>query len=330
MSLPLVSVIVPAYNEHAWIAGCLAAIGAQQYPHDHIEVLVVVDGDTTDDTAERARRLLEAGRYKNARVLRNPGNGTPSNLNHGLDAATGELVCRVDSRSVIAPDYVERCVEVLRTRPDVIVVGGTPVAIAGSGSDQAMGVARAFNNRYAMGWSRHHRGAKSGPSDTVYLGAFRTSELRAAGGWNVDFPTNQDFELNRRLSRSGTVWFDSGMEVGYVTRTSARALFRHYVRFGRWKVRYWRVTGDRPRPRQVVMLVGPPCALVVGGSVLVAASPRARAALIAGAGLAAMTIEMSGSRRPRGSPSVHAWSLVALGAAVSGWLAGVWRELAAR
>ncbi len=49
---PLVSVIVPCRNEACWIAGCLQSIFDNDYPIDHLEILVV-DGQSNDGTPER-------------------------------------------------------------------------------------------------------------------------------------------------------------------------------------------------------------------------------------------------------------------------------------
>ena len=137
-------------------------------------------------------------------------------------------------------------------------MGGSQVAVPRSDSTQDLGIARALNNKYGMGLSRYRRGARSGPSDTVYLGAFRTAELRRAGGWDERLATNQDFDLNRRMAEFGIVWFEAGLPVGYLPRASVAELFHQYHRFGRWKVRYWRTTGDRPQRRQLILLLGPP------------------------------------------------------------------------
>ena len=195
MKAPLVTVLIPAMNEERWIAECLVSVVAQDYPHHQVEIVVVVDGASTDATDRVARETLEPTDLSRVEVLRNPSGGTPSNLNAGLTVARGEILCRVDARSRIPADYVRRCVAVLTTRSEVAVVGGAQVAIASREGGLGDGIARALNNRYGMGWSRYRRGAESGPADTVYLGSFRTSELRSAGGWSLAFPTNQDFEL---------------------------------------------------------------------------------------------------------------------------------------
>ena len=68
--------------------------------------------------------------------------------------------------------------------------------------------------------------------ETVTFGCWPADVLRAHGGWDERFVRNQDFELNRRMGRTGTVWFDAELEVQYVPRSDLRALFRQYRRFG--------------------------------------------------------------------------------------------------
>src|SRR5206468_1325727 len=48
-SHPFVSVIIPVYNEEAYIAGALRAVLEQDYPSDMLEV-IVADGLSTDGT----------------------------------------------------------------------------------------------------------------------------------------------------------------------------------------------------------------------------------------------------------------------------------------
>ena len=219
------------------------------------------------------------------------------------------------------------CAEVLGSRPDVMVTGGAQVAIAVDDSARSVGIARALNNKYAMGGSRYRSGAESGPCDTVYLGAFRTAQLRSAGGWDEYFETNQDFELNRRLGRAGVVWFDSRLEVGYVPRQTITALWRQYHRFGRWKVRYWRRTGDRPQRRQWAMLAAGPVGAVVAAIVVTPPGDRRRR-LVAGAAIGAGALgllERRGNATPADGSGVRAVAAVAMLAVSGGWLSGVYR-----
>ena len=89
----------------------MRAVLAQDHPHDRLEV-VVVDGGSTDRTADVASKVLAAGDVA-WQIVDNPAGTTPSNLNAGLAVASGELLCRVDARSIVPPEYVRLCAEVL-------------------------------------------------------------------------------------------------------------------------------------------------------------------------------------------------------------------------
>jgi cellulose synthase/poly-beta-1,6-N-acetylglucosamine synthase-like glycosyltransferase len=320
--LPRVTVLVPARDEEAAIARCIEHIARQDYPANRIELLVV-DGASTDATARVARQAMVRLGIANGHVLSNPVATTPSNLNVGLGKATGELVCRVDARSFVEPHHVRTCVEVLEARPEVRVVGGSQIAVATDRHPVSVGIARALNNRWSMGFARYRSGRASGPADTVYLGAFRTDELREAGGWDERLPTNQDYELNRRMASQGVVWFDERLRTGYVPRASLRLLWEQYRRFGAWKARYWRVSGDRPQPRQQLLLAAVPVAAVVG----LAALRRHPVATVAAGLAAAVAVEVAGSDEPVGDALAHGAGVAAVATVGLGWWTGVVGEL---
>lgn len=325
---PFVTVLIPAKNEEADIERCVRHVSAQDHPHDRMEI-VLVDGGSTDSTVDVATQVLAEGDIPWT-VLENPIGTTPSNLNTGLDAAVGDLLCRVDARSMIPVEYVRLCSEVLSGREEVVVTGGAQLAVAVNDSALALGIARALNNRYAMGGSRYRSGAPSGPSDTVYLGAFRTAQLREAGGWDELMLTNQDFELNRRLGRDGVVFFDGRLRVGYIPRPTLVSLLAQYHRFGRSKVRYWRHTGDRPARRQWFLL-----SAGVGGSIALTAvaflgrTQPARTGVVAVLGSASLlaAVDHLGASEPEGGASARAVASVAASLVAAGWLSGVFREL---
>jgi succinoglycan biosynthesis protein ExoA len=321
--LPRVAVLIPARNEAESIATCLHRVLDQDIPRDQLEV-IIVDGDSDDSTGDIAAEVLEDAGLARWVVHHNPGGSTPSNLNAGLALVRAPMVCRVDARSLIPPTYVSTCASILDSRNEVVVVGGAQVAMPRSKSTRDVGIARALNNRYGMGLSRYRRGAQSGPSDTVYLGAFRTAQLRAVGGWDERLGTNQDFDLNHRIGAGGLVWFDAGLDVEYLPRRSLSELFQQYRRFGRWKVTYWTLSRQRPQPRQMLLLSAPVVAVGLG---LVGLRARTRTTVAVALGGAA-AIELLGSTNPRSpDPTAHAVAVAALGAIGVGWWSGVVQEM---
>lgn len=324
----LATVVVPMRNEEEAIARCIRAIADQDIALECVEVLLV-DGQSKDRTVEIAQAALEAADFGSARVLTNDAPGTPSNLNRGLAAAAGPVICRVDARSFVPRHYVRACMEVLDHRADVVVVGGSQHAVPPDETTMGRGIARSLNNRLTMGLAKYRRGAPSGPADTVYLGAFRTDQLRLAGGWNDEFATNQDFELNRRMAETGIVWFESSLVVDYLPRSELVDLWRQYVRFGSWKLRYWTLTHDRPRSRQLVLL-GLPLLLVVGAVTVVGLSGNRRrtTGLVMGtAALGAVVADAIGSDEGA-RPAERMAAVAATCTTSAGWLLGVYGGVA--
>ena len=322
--MTLTTVVIPARNEEAGLPAALASVLAQSAPLDQIEV-VVVDGASTDRTPIVAKQILDASPLHRWAVVTNPEATTPTNLNMGLEWARGEVVVRVDARSVLPPDYIERTRRVL-TDPSIAVVGGRQAARPAHDGFVARSIARALNNPYANGGARYrdHR-APSGRCDTAYLGVFRTGQLRAAGGWNVKFSSNQDFELSRRMEAAGSVWYEADLPVTYQPRATFQALLEQYRRFGRWKAIYWRSTGDRPQPRQLVLLAAPALGLTTAGAVVFAAPSIAIPAAAAGATALGLVDHVGGERSAPVSERMG--SCAAMAIIGLGWWSGAVQEV---
>jgi GT2 family glycosyltransferase len=219
----------------------LASVAAQDYDGP-VEILVA----SPDPVA--------VGRW-----VPNPTGGRSAGLNLGIASAAGEIVCRVDARTQLPTNYIRLCVDRLRD-PSVGVVGGGQRAVAGDNTRRARRIARALRNPWLLGGASYRRPGANGPTDTVYLGAFRRADLLAVGGYDEALDANEDFELCQRFRRAGfTVWLEA-CDVDYEARTSLRAVWHQYVAFGRSKVRYWRRTGERPNVRQLVAIAGAPAA----------------------------------------------------------------------
>ena len=107
---PRLLVLVPCRNEERFAPRLLAALAAQDYPADRVEV-VAIDDASADGTAA-ALEAFAAGR-PNVRVLRRPpevgGRGKPAALNDALGKFPGgDAVCVFDADSVPAPDALSR------------------------------------------------------------------------------------------------------------------------------------------------------------------------------------------------------------------------------
>ncbi len=104
--------IVPTLNGAHLLPACLDSLMQQSYASFEI---IVADGASTDGTAS-----LLASTYPSVRLLRLQRNGGFSgNVNAGLRAARGEVLCLLNNDAQAEPDWVAVCVETLCARPAV-------------------------------------------------------------------------------------------------------------------------------------------------------------------------------------------------------------------
>ena len=91
---PLVSIVVPAYNEEKVIANCIKSIESSDY--QNFEIILVDDG-STDQTLQVMRRYENL--YK-VQVISQPNGGKASALNRGFQQAKGEILFFVDADGI--------------------------------------------------------------------------------------------------------------------------------------------------------------------------------------------------------------------------------------
>ena len=99
---PLVSVIIPCYQQGRYVSDAIASVVEQTYPR--IEAIVVNDG-STDDTAKVAASFGDSVRY-----VAQENRGLSAARNTGLLECTGDYVVFLDADDVLLPDMVSRMV----------------------------------------------------------------------------------------------------------------------------------------------------------------------------------------------------------------------------
>jgi glycosyltransferase involved in cell wall biosynthesis len=113
-TLPLVSVIVPAFNAEAFIGEALNSIFVQTYTP--IEVIVIDDG-STDRTSEIVRQSPRSVVF-----CRKPSStGAAAARNMAFELCTGEYICFVDADDLLVPDRIARHVEFMERNSSVDV-----------------------------------------------------------------------------------------------------------------------------------------------------------------------------------------------------------------
>ena len=103
MDTPLVSVIIPVYNDAERLRLCLERLKEQTYSPFEV---IVVDNGSVDDASER---VCEAFDFVDFAREAKP--GSYAARNHGLKLARGEVLAFTDSDTLPRPDWLERGVK---------------------------------------------------------------------------------------------------------------------------------------------------------------------------------------------------------------------------
>ena len=225
----LVTVVIPARNEEAFLGACLDSVRAQDYRNLQI---VVVDGASTDSTAEVVRsRIATDDRIE---LLTNPLSTIPRSLNQAVAAARGTWLVRVDAHSTVPRDYVSIAVERLR-EGTWAGVGGRKDGVGRTPAGRAIAVA--MGSRFGVGNSTYHYGTEPQEVDHLPFGAYPVEVVRRHGGWDEELVANEDFEFDYRLLQAGEkLLFEPRMVIHWHCRQSLPDLYRQYRRYGQGKV----------------------------------------------------------------------------------------------
>src|ERR1700712_1609580 len=109
-----ISVVIPARNDAEMLQTCLAALAAQTRQADEI---IVVDNGSSNHTATVARA---AG----ARVVTQPVKGILRATATGFDAATSQIVARIDADSIPPRHWLARIAAAFTADPELTGLSG--------------------------------------------------------------------------------------------------------------------------------------------------------------------------------------------------------------
>jgi glycosyltransferase involved in cell wall biosynthesis len=192
---PLVSVIVPSFNQGRFIRATLDSILSQDYRP--IEV-IVVDGASTDDTV---RILREYDGIPEVRWLSEPDSGVVEAVNKGFALAKGEIGAIQSSDDFYFPAAVRRGVEALMADPSLGFVFGDIVKIDADGHELSRTSLAPFSLENVLSvqtWI---------PQPSTF---FRLELARSLGGWREEVPYAADTDLWFRIAfRAGARKLDA-------------------------------------------------------------------------------------------------------------------------
>jgi cellulose synthase/poly-beta-1,6-N-acetylglucosamine synthase-like glycosyltransferase len=119
---PLVSVIIPCYNEDRYLGAAVTNAYRQSYP-GKIEIIVIDDG--SNDNTWSIGKIFQSGKGKrNVKIFHKPNGGKASAISNGIEKASGKIIITTDGDSEMHEDAVRELVLTFKRYPDAGIVGG--------------------------------------------------------------------------------------------------------------------------------------------------------------------------------------------------------------
>jgi glycosyltransferase involved in cell wall biosynthesis len=117
MYRPLVSIIIPCYNNKNVIFDAIDSALNQSYPR--VEIIVVDDG-STDGSYEFVADQIKMG--LDIQVVRQDNQGPAAARNTGFNLSSGDFLVFLDADDILHQDYVESCCRVYENDPKMNIV----------------------------------------------------------------------------------------------------------------------------------------------------------------------------------------------------------------
>ncbi|HEY4664993.1 MAG TPA: poly-beta-1,6-N-acetyl-D-glucosamine synthase [Comamonas sp.] len=191
---PLVSVLIPCFNEEKNGADTIIAALKQNY--QNIEVIAINDG-SSDNTAAMLNQLASA--HERLRVIHLAENqGKAMALRMGALAANSDYLVCIDGDSILDPDAVAFLVAPLIQNPRVGAVTGNPRVRTRSTLTGAIQVGE-FSSIIGL-IKRTQRVYGQVFTVSGVIAAFHRTALARVGYWSVDMVT-EDIDISWKLQR---------------------------------------------------------------------------------------------------------------------------------
>lgn len=235
---PRVSFLLAVHNDAVFLPATLRSMLEQSFADFEI---IAIDDASTDGTAE----ILQSADDPRVRYSRNETNlGQVPSLNRGLPLCRGEFVARIDGDDLCEPDRLAEQVHYLDEHPDLAGCASWTTEIDVQGVE--IGGVEPVDDPDHIRWSMCHTLRLYHPSMML-----RRHAYEQAGGYDVNYPATEDYELWTRLLAQGA-------RLGVVPRRLIRYRRRSGSLSSLHADRQYEV-GRQIATRHVSQILGNPC-----------------------------------------------------------------------
>ncbi len=202
---PTISLVIPAYNEEAYLSACLDAV-MRNVAGKALEI-IVVDNNSTDGTREVIQR------YPAVTYVFEPHKGITRARQRGFLTARGDVVAYVDADTVPPEGWIEQIVQQFTDRPTLACLSGPYSFYDLNG----------IRNAVSAAWFVMARPLAAITGYLMVGGNFaiRREVLEKMGGFDATIEFyGEDVDIARRAHKHGRMLFSSR----FVMPTSGRRM----------------------------------------------------------------------------------------------------------
>jgi len=185
MASPLVSVIIPAYNEEKCIENCLSSLLKLDFPKEQFEIILV-----NNNSKDKTREIVQK-KFPTVRIVDEEKQGVVFARIAGVNAAKGEIIAFTDADTIIPPDWLTK-IEREYDNPKIVAVGGPRLL---SPYNFRAKIDNLLVNPFFFIF-------KSFPGHNM---SFRKKAYFACGGFSTQSNLAEDFYINHQLKKVGKV-----------------------------------------------------------------------------------------------------------------------------
>lgn len=228
----IVSFIVVAYNAENTIGSLFECLKKQTYPQDLIEV-ILVDGDSRDNTKKRMEAFAKSTQFRRTVVLNNPGRTLPCGWNVALAEVQGEVVLRLDAHATMPDDFIERNVRHMKEGKDICC--GKVLSKLDDAENLGRIVNLAENSMFGGSVAAFRRAEKPGYVNTGAFAMYRKTVFDAVGLYDERLARTEDNEMHYRMKKAGfRFYYDPELVTYRQTRPSFGKLTHQKYMNGYW------------------------------------------------------------------------------------------------
>ncbi len=214
MDGPLISVVLPAYNERDYIADAVNSLRQQGY--DKLETIVVANA-CTDNTANVAKSVAD-------QVIETPVKGISHAKNLGYSFANGDVVAFMDADSLAAPNLLETVAQLYKQGYNC-----GKAKIRPSDDPRLRALLFTWYSELISRRAEHNSGATSGAGAFIFLTRDLGKRIELPDGtlFREDLMVMEDVDLLGRMAKAGKYKF--------ITESCLYTSMRRFIEEGYFK-----------------------------------------------------------------------------------------------